>query len=122
MLLGVPNVVVQKPRPKLINVAGRRIAKKKPEQSTRFLYGAKFKPRIHKKGARRRRFTNNWVREVRNAQKQVALCIPRLRFSRLVREITENLGRIPGVRFQSSALAALQAGAESILTMWFEML
>ena len=70
----------------------------------------------------RRQYKTNWIREVRNAQKQVALCIPRLRFACLVREIAEHLGRIPGIRFQSAALAALQAGAEAILTMWFEML
>jgi histone H3 len=53
-------------------------------------------------------------------QKSVALMIPRLPFSRLVREIAENFKN--NVRMQSIALAALQEASETMLTMWFQML
>jgi len=46
--------------------------------------------------------------------------IPRLAFSRLVREIAE--GFKAGLRMQSIALAALQEATETMLVMWFEML
>jgi len=53
-------------------------------------------------------------------QKSVALLIPRLPFSRLVREIAESLKN--NLRMQSIALAALQEASETMLTMWFQML
>jgi histone H3 len=53
-------------------------------------------------------------------QKSVALLIPRLPFSRLVREIAQNF--MGERRMQSIALAALQEAAETMLGMWFEML
>jgi histone H3 len=62
----------------------------------------------------------NWLYDIRNAQKQAALCIPRLSFARLVREIAGGFHR--DLRFQSVALAALQHSAESMLATWFSML
>jgi histone H3 len=62
----------------------------------------------------------NWLYDIRNAQKQAALCIPRLSFARIVREIAEDFHR--DLKFQSVALAALQHSAELILVSWFSML
>ena len=53
-------------------------------------------------------------------QKSVALLIPRLPFSRLLREIAGHFK--PDLRMQSIALAALQEAAETMLVMWFKML
>ena len=60
--------------------------------------------------------------EVRNLQKQTGLLIPRLPFSRLVRELTMSISGKSDLRFQASAIAALQHSAEMVLVMWFEML
>lgn len=54
-------------------------------------------------------------------QKSVDLCIRRLPFARLVREITQQFAPA-GVqyRYQASAIAALQAGMEEALVRLFE--
>jgi histone H3 len=64
------------------------------------------------------------LQEIRFYQKQTALLIPRLPFSRLVRQIVqEEAGRnAPDLRIQSTALAALQEAAECWLLMVFEMM
>jgi histone H3/H4 len=51
--------------------------------------------------------------------KQTALIIPRLSFSRVVRDIMMDCH--PFLRIQSTALACLQEAVESVLIMWFEM-
>lgn len=58
------------------------------------------------------------LREIRKYQRSTELLIRRLPFQRLVREITENY--ITDLRFQSTALAALQEAAEAYLTNLFE--
>ena len=52
--------------------------------------------------------------EIRYYQKHVGLLIPLLLFSRLVREVAEEVSR-EGFRFQSAAIKALQEGSEAYL-------
>lgn len=62
------------------------------------------------------------LREIRRYQKSTELLIPTLPVQRLVREITQDLG-MPGsanLRFQKSALLALQESAEAYLVHLFE--
>lgn len=58
------------------------------------------------------------LREIRRYQKSTDLLIPKLPFQRLVREIAQELK--PDLRFQSSAIAALQTAAEEYLVKTFE--
>ena len=58
------------------------------------------------------------LREIRRYQKSTELLIKRGPFQRLVREIAEGLNT--GLRFQTSALCALQEAAESFLVGMFE--
>ena len=58
------------------------------------------------------------LKEIRRYQKSINLLIPKLPFSRLVREIANEM--MPGVRFQGSAIAALQESAEAYLVNDFE--
>jgi histone H3/H4 len=64
------------------------------------------------------------LREIRRYQKSVDLLIPKLNFSRLVREICQRpppfgLGKSK-IRWQSLAMEALHEAAESFLVMLFE--
>ncbi|KAL0955131.1 hypothetical protein HGRIS_004044 [Hohenbuehelia grisea] len=65
---------------------------------------------------KQRRFRPGTValREIRRYQKSGDLFIPKVPFQRLVREIAMGFGR--ELRFQSSALEALQGAAEAYLT------
>lgn len=58
------------------------------------------------------------LREIRRIQKRTNLLIPKLSFSRLVRQICQDQGE--ELRFQSSALSALQEAAEAYLCRLFE--
>jgi len=62
------------------------------------------------------------LREIRKYQKSCDLLIPALPFSRLIREVAQSvLGySMPDVRFQSSAIMALQEAAEAYLVTLFE--
>jgi histone H3 len=60
----------------------------------------------------------NALREIRRYQKSTDLLIPKLAFSRLVREIASEISS--DLRFQSGALGALQEAAEAYLVMEFE--
>ena len=62
------------------------------------------------------------LREIAFYQKTVGLCIPRLHFSRLVRETVDQESHGRGLRMQASALAALQEGTEHIIVTYFELL
>jgi histone H3/H4 len=62
------------------------------------------------------------LREIAFYQKTVGLCIPRLGFSRLVREVVDQERPGCGLRMQASALAALQEGTEHIIVTYFELL
>ena len=59
------------------------------------------------------------LREIRNFQKTTNLLIPRLPFSRLVREVALN-ATTQDMRFKSSALMALQEACEAYLVQLFE--
>ena len=52
--------------------------------------------------------------EIRHYQKHVKLLIPLLAFSRLVREVANEVRRAP-LRFQSAAIKALQKGSEAYI-------
>lgn len=58
------------------------------------------------------------LRDIRRYQKSTELLIRKMPFQRLVREITQQ--NHVGLRFQPSALAALQEAAESYLVGLFE--
>ena len=59
------------------------------------------------------------LREIKRYQKSFDLLIPKLAFSRLVREITGDI-TTEGMRLQSSALGGLQEAAEAYLVGLFE--
>jgi histone H3 len=58
------------------------------------------------------------LREIRRYQKSTKLVLPKLNFQRLVREIAQDYKK--DLRFQSSAIMALQEGAEAFLVGLFE--
>ena len=58
------------------------------------------------------------LREIRRFQKSTDLLIRKLPFSRLVREIARDFK--PDIRFQSSAVGALQEASEAFLVSLFE--
>lgn len=58
------------------------------------------------------------LREIRRYQKSTDLLIRKLPFQRLVREIAQDF--MPDLRFQSSAILALQEASESYLVGLFE--
>ncbi len=74
-----------------------------------------------KEGKKAHRFRPGTValREIRRYQKTTDLQIRKLPFQRLVREIAAEF-KIEDVRFQSSALMALQEAGESFLTSMLE--
>jgi histone H3 len=59
------------------------------------------------------------LREIRTYQRSTDLLIPKAPFARLVREITQNLGR-PHFRCQTSALEAIQQCVETHVVQVFE--
>ncbi len=59
------------------------------------------------------------LREIRTYQKSTNLLIPRLPFSRLVREIAMNQ-TVKDIRFKSTALMALQEACEAYIVQLFE--
>ena len=58
------------------------------------------------------------LRQIRRYQKSTELLIRKIPFQRLVREISQELK--PGLRFQSTALLALQEAAEDYLVKMFD--
>ena len=58
------------------------------------------------------------LREIRKYQKSTDLLIRKLPFQRLVREVAQNID--PSLRFQSTAILALQEASESFLVTMFE--
>ena len=59
------------------------------------------------------------LREIRKYQRSTELLIPKSRFARLVREISQDYME-GGMRFSASAILALQASAEEGLVQLFE--
>lgn len=63
------------------------------------------------------------IREIRKYQKSTDLLLAKLPFSRVVREVAQDMGSMSGgagLRWQSSALLALQEAAEAYLVHLFE--
>jgi histone H3/H4 len=62
------------------------------------------------------------IREIKHYQKQTGVLIPAAPFTRLVRDISIDMGRDGDTpfRWQSSAIKALQESAEAYLTAFFE--
>jgi histone H3 len=60
------------------------------------------------------------LREIRRYQKSTDLLIRKLPFQRLVREIAQGFAKNGDIRFQQSALLALQEASESYLVTLFE--
>jgi len=58
------------------------------------------------------------LREIRRYQKSTELLIRKLPFQRLVREVAQDF--LDGIRFQSSAIVALQEASEAYLVGLFE--
>ncbi|EED11669.1 histone H3, putative [Talaromyces stipitatus ATCC 10500] len=61
------------------------------------------------------------LREIRRYQKSTDLIIPKLPFQTLVREIAQDISLTADLRWQSSAILALQEAAEAFLVKEFEM-
>jgi histone H3 len=60
------------------------------------------------------------LRDIRRYQKSTDLLIKKMPFQRLVREIARDLGLVTDLRFQVSAINALQEAAEAHLVSLFE--
>ena len=60
------------------------------------------------------------LREIRRYQKSTETLLRKLPFQRLVREITVNVLKKEDMRFQSTAMLALQEAAEAYLVNLFE--
>ena len=100
------------------------VAKKSAPPSRRTPSGpSRPKPKTPKTpgSAKKRKFRPGTValREIRAYQRSTELLIPRLPFSRLVKELAQERSST-GLRFQSSALMALQEAAESYIAQLFE--
>lgn len=72
-----------------------------------------------KRKKRRVRPGTKALREIRKYQKSTDLIIPREAFSRLVREIAQDLRPHSDLRFQASAITALQEASENFLVPLF---
>ncbi len=82
-------------------------------------------PKSQERSTSRRKYRPGTVAlmEIRRYQKSTDLLIPRLPFSRLVKEIAQNVVHgsfAKGLRFQSSALLALQEASESFMISLME--
>lgn len=79
-------------------------------------------PRSPLPGKRKFRPGTRALMEIRKFQKSTDLLIPKLPFARLIRELAMKVGGAsnPNMRFQSSALMALQEAAEAFLVTLFE--
>jgi histone H3/H4 len=92
------------------------IASKQPKQPTARKSTGGQTPKV-----RRYRPGTKALREIRAYQRTTDLLVPRLPFSRLVKEIAGKCGTgRDGLRFQSSALMALQEATESYMVQLFE--
>jgi len=74
----------------------------------------------NRNATRRYRPGTKALMEIRKYQKKTDLLIRRLPFQRLVREISDSIAIIDGVKWQSNAMSALQEAAEAYLVTIFE--
>ena len=100
--------------------AGRSTGGKAPRGRYRTKHGRKMGLSERGRVCKPRRFRPGTValREIRKYQKSTELLIRKLPFQRLVREIASKI--CPTLRFQSTAILALQEASESFLVMMFE--
>ena len=100
--------------------AGRSTGGKAPRGRYRTKHGRKMGLSERGRVCKPRRFRPGTValREIRKYQKSTELLIRKLPFQRLVREIATKI--CPTLRFQSTAILALQEASESFLVMMFE--
>lgn len=68
--------------------------------------------------ARKLRPGHRALKEIRHFQKDAGLLLPRMAFARLVREVSQDLKA--DLRFQSTALDALQEASEAYVSAFFE--
>jgi len=71
-------------------------------------------------GKRRYRPGTRALMEIRRYQRNTDLLIPKMPFSRVIREIAQSLCSTKDLRFQSSAVMCLQEAAEAFLVTLFE--
>jgi len=83
-------------------------------------FADKDKASISGKRTPRHRPGTRALKEIRKYQKSTNLLIPALPFSRLIREIVQDVSPIKDLRFQKTALMALQEASEAFLVMLFE--
>merc|ERR1719508_172031 len=97
-------------------------AKKTPRNSVGANNTSKSKPKSPATNKRRYRPGTLALKEIRRYQKSCDLLIPKLPFSRLIRDVTQTMlgSSMPDIRFQSSAILALQEAAEAYLVTLFE--
>jgi histone H3 len=111
----------KEPRKPLPSKASRRPVPKtkvgKIRRPRRYKPGSKYIPPIPKLCIINS-FLANALQEIRRYQKSTDLLLPKLSFSRVVREVAHNIN--PELRFQSGALEALQEAAEAYLINEFE--
>lgn len=91
---------------------------KAPRKFAKVRLGGKSAPAAVLKKTHRYRPGTVALREIRRYQKSTELFIRKLPFQRLVREITQDLGK--DLRFQSPAIMGLQEAAEAYLVGLFE--
>ncbi|KAK9894239.1 histone-fold-containing protein [Cystobasidium minutum MCA 4210] len=104
--------------------AHKTVGGKAPRKSAS-VFGSKSNKTVESSYRKAHRFRPGTValREIRRYQRSTELLIRKLPFQRLVREVAEVEARavgIIGVRFQASALAALQEASEAYLVGLFE--
>lgn len=75
--------------------------------------------RIYYMGNKNFKINLTTIRAIKKLQTTTTMCIPRLPFSRLIREILSEMGKVDH-RIQLEALRALQEAAEFYLTYLFE--
>ncbi|KAI8872124.1 histone-fold-containing protein [Ramicandelaber brevisporus] len=86
--------------------AAATAAAKHPRKSTKGTLAASPKKRRFRPGT-------NALREIRKYQRSVELCLPRLSFARVVREVAQDYGT--ELRWKADALGALQEATEAFL-------
>jgi len=97
--------------------AGQKVARKSlPTKSPK----SRKSPGGGTPGRRKYRPGTRALMEIRKFQKTTQLLIPRLPFSRVIREICDQVVPRANLRFQSAAIQALQEAAEAYLVTLFE--
>jgi len=111
-------------RPSTAGIGGKKaIARKSTDRGKNNNDGRRsFTDKTPTPGRKKQRYRpgTKALKEIRKYQKSTNLLIPALPFSRLIREIVQDVSPIKDLRFQKSALMALQEASEAFLVMLFE--